>query len=171
MRKMRSFSKRMSMRVLQTLLACIGRMCMGALFLLAGISHFLDWNGSVSQLEDALCRMASLPGSMPFVESLVNSALLWTPLLVGISIFCLLLGGFLLFFGMKTRFGAFLLILFLIGSTLVFHAFWTLPLDEKPLQMTMFMKNLAILGGLLTLLAFGNGGSAKKSSPRPKQEE
>jgi putative oxidoreductase len=100
---------------------------------------------------------------------LVNSLLPWTTVLMGIAIFCLIIGGLLVFFGVKTRFGAFLLILFILGATFVFHAFWMFPPEEKSLQMTMFMQHVAILGGLLTLLALGNG-TCKKSAPKSKEE-
>lgn len=143
---------------------------MGALFLLAGIYQVLDWQGSVHQLCDGLSRMASFTTGMPKLETFVITLLPWGPTLLGIAIFFLLLGGLLVFFGIKTRFGAFLLILFIIPATAVFHAFWLLPPEERPLQMAMFMKNLAIFGGLLTLLALGNGGPKKDGSKKPKEE-
>lgn len=158
------------MNILKNLLACLGRICMGSLFLIAGIHHFLDWNDSLHGLNEGLLRLATLTGPSSFTGNLVNKLLLWSPTLMTISLVCLFLGGFLVFFGIKTRFGAFLLALFILGSTLVFHAFWMLPADEKPLQMTMFIKNVAIFGGLLTLIAFGNGKNCGFSS-KPQKED
>ncbi|MEO1131688.1 MAG: DoxX family protein [Cyanobacteria bacterium J06639_1] len=61
-------------------------------------------------------------------------------------------GGTSLILGYKARIGAVLLLLFLIPATLVFHNF---ILDST--QTIQFMKNLAIMGGLLMVLAYGPG--------------
>jgi len=157
------------MKALQMLFACLGRLCIGSLFLLAGINHILDWNGSIHQLGDGLCRFASFSADNVALADFANMLTPWSTVLMGIATFCLLLGGLLVFFGIKTRFGAFLLILFVLGATFVFHAFWMFPPEEKSLQMTMFMQHIAILGGLLTLLALGNG-TCKKPASKSKEE-
>jgi putative oxidoreductase len=38
-----------------------------------------------------------------------------------------------------------------------FHNFWSAPAEAMQMQQIMFMKNLAIAGGLLALTAFGPG--------------
>lgn len=63
-----------------------------------------------------------------------------------------LVGGLSLLLGYKARFGAILLALFLIPVTLIFH---TNLADQ--IQNIMFMKNLAILGGLLMVIQYGPG--------------
>ena len=70
----------------------------------------------------------------------------------------LLLGGLSLLLGAWTRIGAFLLLVFLGAATYYFHDFWTLtdPL-QREVQTIQFLKNLAIGGGLLAILAFGAG--------------
>ena len=50
------------------------------------------------------------------------------------------------------------LFVFLIPTTLTFHNFWTLEDPERQQQMIHFLKNLAILGGLLECCALGGGG-------------
>ncbi len=62
-----------------------------------------------------------------------------------------------LLLGFKARVGAVLLIIFLIPATLIFHNFWAFEGMERQMQMIMFMKNLAILGGLLLVLGLGPG--------------
>ena len=37
--------------------------------------------------------------------------------------------------------------------TLVFHNFWAFQGDQQQLQLAMFLKNLAIAGGLLVVLS------------------
>ncbi len=63
-----------------------------------------------------------------------------------------LLGGLSVLTGYKVKWGAFVLFLFLIPTTLIFHAEFS---DQT--QVIMFMKNLAIMGGLLLLVSHGAG--------------
>jgi putative oxidoreductase len=57
-----------------------------------------------------------------------------------------------LILGYFARFGAFLLLVFLIPTTLIFHSNF-----GDQIQMIMFMKNVSMFGGLLVLLAVGAG--------------
>ncbi len=66
-------------------------------------------------------------------------------------------GGLMLIFGYKARLAAFVFFLWLIPVTWVFHAFWSAPAAEAQTQMIMFMKNIAIMGGMLYIMAFGSG--------------
>ena len=45
----------------------------------------------------------------------------------------------------------------MIPVTLMFHAYWGLPADQMQMQMIQFQKNLAIMGGLLYIIACGPG--------------
>ena len=54
--------------------------------------------------------------------------------------------------GYFTRFGALLILIFLIPTTLIFHNNFS-----DRLQMIMFMKNVSMFGGCLLLLAAGPG--------------
>jgi putative oxidoreductase len=87
-------------------------------------------------------------------------------LIGGIGI--LLLGGVLLLIGYRVQFAVILLLLYWIPVTFIVHSFWNDPIDclgEFPcinrsqdyrrLQAMLFMKNLAIIGGLL--MVFANG--------------
>lgn len=77
-------------------------------------------------------------------------------LIVG-AIFLLVLGGLLLLTGYRSRFGAVLLLLYWIPVTFVVHSFWNDPAEVQRLQSTMFMKNMAIAGGLLLAVANESG--------------
>ena len=57
--------------------------------------------------------------------------------------------------GYRARFAALLLAAFTLGVTPIFHAFWAVPADQSALQMIIFMKNLAVFGGLLQVFARG----------------
>jgi putative oxidoreductase len=45
----------------------------------------------------------------------------------------------------------------MIPVTLVFHNFWAVSVDQQQLQSIMFFKNLAMMGGMLYIMAFGSG--------------
>ena len=77
--------------------------------------------------------------------------------LVG-AIGLLLLGGLSVVAGAWTRIGALFLLVFLAAATFYFHDFWKFAdPTQRQLQTIQFMKNLAIGGGLLTLIAYGGG--------------
>lgn len=63
-----------------------------------------------------------------------------------------ILGGLSVLLGYKARWGALALALFLIPATLIFHSNFA---DQ--MQLIHFMKNLAILGGLLMVIQYGAG--------------
>ena len=70
----------------------------------------------------------------------------------------LLLGGLSLIAGAWTRVGAGFLFVFIAAATYYFHDFWTFAdPSQRQLQTIQFMKNLAIGGGLLSLMAFSGG--------------
>lgn len=68
-----------------------------------------------------------------------------------------LIGGILLVVGWQARWAATALFLFLIPTTLVFHAFWAVEGPGARMEQIQFMKNLCIMGGMLYVMAFGAG--------------
>ncbi len=161
------------MRVVQLFLACLGRILISLIFILAAIGHMMDWQGSVQLLTQGLHAWTGYAASMPQIIPIIDQLLGHVPLLMGIAVVFMFLGGLFVFFGVKTRFGAFLLLLFLVATSLIMHPFWYLHAPDRELQMIMFMKNLSIMGAMLYLLAFGNGGSkvAKKSKSGVAEEK
>jgi putative oxidoreductase len=65
--------------------------------------------------------------------------------------------GLAILAGFKTRFAAWLLFLYLIPVTYFFHNFWAVQGQEQQTQMVNFLKNAAIMGGLLVLAVHGAG--------------
>ena len=112
--------------------ALIGRVLLVLIFVISGI-------GKIGNLEGTAQYMAQY--GMPFVPFF----------LVG-AIFLELVGSITVILGYFTRFGALLLVVFLIPTTLIFHTKFA---DQ--VQMIMFMKNVSMLGGCLILLAQGAG--------------
>jgi putative oxidoreductase len=78
-------------------------------------------------------------------------------LLVGAIVF-LIVGSLSILVGYKARIGATLLLVFLVLATYWFHDFWTVEeAGAKQMQTIAFMKNLALMGAMLMIIARGPG--------------
>jgi len=77
--------------------------------------------------------------------------------LVPLSGVIALIGSLSILLGYRAKLGAWLIVIFLIGVTPL-HKFWGVsdPMMQQ-LQMAMFMKNIAVLGGALLITQFGSG--------------
>lgn len=161
------------MNALQILVAFLGRVCLSLIFILAALSKFFNWQATEQLLTTNLNDFMIYQGTHETVKLIVEPALQWVPALTVIGVVVELLGGLLLFLGIRVRFGAFILLIFLVCTTVVFHHFWLLQGSDKELQLTMFLKNIAIFGGLLGVLAFGKGPKTAKKveSSSPKAAE
>lgn len=111
----------------------IGRILISIIFLMAGISKISGYAGTEAYM-----------GAMG-----VPTVLL--PLVILTEI----VGALFIIIGYKTRMVAFLLAGFSVLSALLFHLNFA---DQ--VQATMFMKNIAIAGGFLFLVAHGPGAYA-----------
>jgi len=83
--------------------------------------------------------------------------MLLVPVFLVLAIGFELIGGLSVLLGVKARWGALLLVAFLIPTTLIFHDFWQYDGQQAQQQMIHFMKNLSILGGLVFVLGAGAG--------------
>ncbi len=117
--------------------ALLGRILLSAIFILSGFNKISSW-------EQTAAFMSAY--GMPLISFFLLGA-----------IFLEIVGGTLVLLGYYTRLGAFFLLLFLLPATLIFHQFWAVPEAQMKIQMIMFMKNLAIMGGLFHLFAMGPG--------------
>jgi uncharacterized membrane protein YphA (DoxX/SURF4 family) len=107
------------------------------IFILSAVGKLQDWQGTVQMMADR-----GLP--MPDV-------------LLSISVGLELVGGVLVVLGLYARWGAVVLLLFLVPVSVIMHNFWAVPEDQMQMQMINFMKNVSIAGGLVFLLAMGAG--------------
>ena len=81
------------------------------------------------------------------------------PTLLAIGTIALeIVGGLALAVGYKARWAALALAVFTLIASVIFHNYWAMPVDQQRMQMLMFMKNLAVAGGLLMVFALGPGG-------------
>lgn len=112
------------------------RILLGGFFLIAGVSKLMDVEGTTSYMVDA--------GGLPEISLLA--------LIVGL--FETILGAALIV-GKKFRESALLLAAYVLVVTFLFHGSSTW--EANPIQQTLFYKNLAIIAGLLYMVAFGPG--------------
>lgn len=117
--------------------ALVGRILLAVIFIKAG------W-GKIGGFEGTAGYMASKGLPMPQV-------------LLVLTILVELGGGILLAVGWKARWAALAIAAFVVPATLVFHQFWGIPADQVANQSNHFFKNVAIIGGMLMVFAFGPG--------------
>ena len=117
---------------MQALLPLVGRILIAAIFLLEAIEKIRGFEGYVIEMSDKGIPIATI-------------------FLLGAITF-LLLGSIAIILGIKARWGAVLLILFLIPTTVIFH-----PPNGNEVDFMQFMKNLALIGGLCMVVAYGAG--------------
>lgn len=115
----------------------IGRILLAAIFVLSGY-------GKIGGFEQTAGYMASK--GLPIIT-----------VLLALTIVIELGAGLLIVIGWKARWAAAVIFLWLIPTTFVFHAFWAVPPEQMQMQMIQFMKNLAIMGGMLYVMAYGSG--------------
>jgi putative oxidoreductase len=68
-----------------------------------------------------------------------------------------ILGGLAVLAGLQIRIVAWILFVYLIPTTLIFHDFWALSGATQQDALVHFLKNLGIMGGLLMVATFGAG--------------
>jgi putative oxidoreductase len=115
----------------------VGRLLLAMIFIISGFNKIMGWPGVVGAVE-----AKGLP----------------IPLLFGAgAILAELGGGLLIALGFKARFGAAVLIIFTVITTIIFHNFWAFEGADRQVQWINFMKNMSMTGGLLLVLAYGAG--------------
>ncbi len=147
---------------MKSLFGFLGRVCLSLVFLSSAFSKLVNWEGNYQYLMAGLSNWLQYTAQMPDLHQIINCLIPLAPLMLIVGTIFEGLGALLLLLGLKPRGGAVLLILFLIPTTLFFHAFWTIKGADHDVQMIMFLKNLSILGGLFLVLAYG-GKKAVKS--------
>lgn len=123
--------------ILHHMAALFGRVLFSLIFIIAGFSKIFQF--------DATAVGMSSQG-VPYAE--------W---LLVLAIILELGGGLMILFGYKARFGAFLLFVFIFLVSLIYHDFWTFDAAQATNQMQHFLKNFAMMGAALYILAFGAG--------------
>jgi putative oxidoreductase len=135
----------MSLRVIDTLvlrseplILLLGRICIGSLYLMSGINHWLD-------LALLTHFMAGLPGPVD----------VWAMLAATIEV----ASGAALVLGFRTREFALLLVFFNLSAAVIGHPYWSITDDAAArwAQFIHFWKDIGLVGGALFVLARGAG--------------
>jgi putative oxidoreductase len=120
-----------------SLVPLFGRILMSTVFILGGIGKITGFS-----FEEGMVAAKHLP--MPAVA-------------LGIALAVELIGGLAMLMGLFTRPTAWIVFLYMIPTTFLFHNFWAVQGADRIDTLIHFEKNLAIMGGLLLLAAFGPG--------------
>ena len=131
----------------QNLFALVARVLLAALFIVAGLNKMMNFQATAGVMASA---------GVPI-----------TTVLLVATIVLELFAGTMILIGYHARLAAVMLVLFLIPVTLIFHNPLTAtdPAMAQQ-QMNHLLKNIAIIGGLLHVMAFGSG----TWSLRPEQD-
>jgi len=122
----------------------VGRWLLSAIFLICGVFKIVNF--------EAISKDMAAHG------------LTYTPALLVIAIIIEMIGAFSLIFGWKARWASFVLFLYLIPVTYVYHNFWSVgDALEQQTQFINFFRNAAIMGGLLLMIGNGPGGCSVDS--------
>lgn len=118
----------------------LARVCLALVFLVSGIHKAIWYKKAVAefQRDNIPAIWLVLPGTIGL--HLITST-------------CLILGY-------QVREAALALAIFTVVATLKVHAYWRLPAEAQLGRSRIFTANLAIIGGLLMLVAVGGGNFA-----------
>jgi putative oxidoreductase len=119
------------------IIALLGRLAMGWIFLSSGFGKLTDVVGFSAMLAK---RGVPAPSFMGWLGAIVEFG-----------------GGLLIILGIKIRYAAVLTILFVIVATAISHRYWEFTGADLMIQRTNFWKNVAIVGGLLFMFLAGAG--------------
>ena len=122
---------------LQNPLSLIGRILLALLFVPSGFSKIGGFAGTVGYIASK---------GVPLPELAAAAA-------IGVELGL----GLLLLIGWQTRWAALGIALFTVVITFIFHNFWAVPAEQVMAQQQNFFKNMAAVGGLLTVAAWGAG--------------
>jgi len=134
----------------------LGRFFLGAFFIMSAINKIINWEEAQNKFLAALNDWNSYLNKFESLQPIFSSLIPWITTIIIVIIACEFLGGLLLILGIRARLGAFLILIFFIPTTIIFHAFWLSMGIEKTIELSTFLKNIAIMGGLLYVLAFGS---------------
>ena len=114
-----------------TVILIAGRIVLSVFFLLSGVTKIAR---NKMMVDYAVSRKLPMPGAAIALAALIELA-----------------GGLSVLTGFYPRIAAAILVVYLIPTTLIFHNFWAAAGAEKQNEGVHFMKNVAIMGGLLIL--------------------
>ena len=117
--------------------ALAGRILLAFMFVWAGFGKIMGYDGTAGFMASA---------GLPMVG-----------VLLPLTILVELGGGIALVVGWKARWVALILGTFTLLASLAFHNFWSMKPDAVMANTLFFYKNIAVIGGMLMVFAYGPG--------------
>jgi putative oxidoreductase len=133
------------MKGISMLLKCVGRLCLAGVFLWDGIYKVLEYPAAVQFFQD------------------VGHSSLGAQIVVVISSLVEIVFSSFLIVGYQSRFSAFALALYTLFTISLLNDFWRLDGADMMVGLIDFMKGIAIVGGLLYVMASGPGSFSRDS--------
>ena len=119
------------------LLPALGRVLLALIFVLGGI-------GKLGTIAATSAQMASQ--GIPY-----SNILVWAAVALELG------GGLMLMTGLFARCVALVLFFYTLALALIFHAYWAVPAAAARTQHAAFFEHIAMMGGMLYVVAFGAG--------------
>jgi putative oxidoreductase len=131
----------------------LGRILLPLVFIVAGIQKLMN----IRDIADMLAASnVPIPEQIvPYLRGIPKYEALGY-LVAGIEVVC----GLMVLIGLKARWGALVLIVFTACTIILVHHFWDMEGAAQLANLSQALKNLAIMGGLLLVVAVGSGPSA-----------
>lgn len=123
----------------------VGRTLLVALFLISGFNKIGGFEGTAGYMASKGIPLAAVALVITIIVEIAGAAMVIV--------------------GYKARLAAFALFLWMIPVTLIFHAYWSAPQAQMQTEFIMFFKNLAMMGGLVLVMAYGSGPKSLDKNP------
>ncbi|MCG8450944.1 MAG: DoxX family protein [Pirellulales bacterium] len=124
---------------LQGVLTVVGRVMLSTIFLLSTAGN-------------------KIPQFSVVAENMQGEGIPLPKLMLAGAIIFLLAGSISVILGYKARVGALLLLIFLVLASYFYHDFWAFDdVQRKQQEVVAFMKNMAMIGAMLLIIANGAG--------------
>ena len=121
----------------------LGRILIAGIFVFEGVDNWLYFDSTMQQM--------------------IDYGITWnTELLLNGAIFVLITGSVFLLIGYRTGMATILLMMYWIPVTFIVYNFWTKTGDVQRLHKIIFVRNMAVLGGLLMIYVNGSKGLSVK---------
>lgn len=152
----------MAVKIFRVCAVVLARFVLSSVFLVSALTNMFHWQETEHVL---LAVLSDWQNYMSFSDTLSDgfgALTSWTSVLLLAGTLLELGGSLLVLLGVREKLGASLLLLFLIPSTLLFHQFWFLEGGAREVQTDLFLKNLAIMGGLVLTILHGAQASSRE---------
>lgn len=156
------------MKTFKTIILLLARLFISSNFIASAVKKILDWPTAERNFISTLGDWQGYLNNFPTVQKFFGDALSFAPEIILALTAIELLGGLLVFIGIKIRWGAILLCIYSLITTILLYQFWFADVSKKEMQLTLFLQNLAILGGLLFVAVYSSNKSPSKESEKSK---